>query len=257
MTKKGLIGAAALLCLASPLASAEVAQKGTLRVIVSGELNPRLLPRSEVAPVAVSFAGRIATTEETAPPQLRAISIAINRHGHLFHRGLPICHIGEISPASNREAIAACRSSLVGEGRFSSSVRLPEQSPFPSQGKVLAFNGFLHGKPAILAHIYGTNPAPTSIVLPFRIGTSTGAYGTVLEAFLPRATGDWGYVTGISMTLHRRFSVHGQRRSFISADCPAPPGFPGAVFPLARTSFAFANGKTLTSVLQRTCKVKR
>ena len=49
---------------------------------------------------------------------------------------------------------------------FCGERQAPEQSPFPSEGKVLAFNGRLHGTPVIFAHIYGTQPSPTSYVLP-------------------------------------------------------------------------------------------
>ena len=144
---------------------------------------------------------------------------------------------------------------MIGEGHFSADVRLPEQSPFPSQGKLLAFNARYQGAPAIFAHIYGTEPAPTSYVLPFLITHTRGTYGTVLEAQLPRVTGEWGFVTGISMALDRTFSYHGKPRSYLSAGCPAPAGFTGASFPLARTTFAFAGGLRLTSVLNRSCRV--
>ena len=58
------------------------------------------------------------------------------------------------------------------------------------------------------------------------------------------------------MTLSRRYSYRGQRHSYLSAGCPAPKGFPGVSFPLARTSFAFAGGMKLTSTLTRDCKVR-
>jgi hypothetical protein len=68
-------------------------------------------------------------------------------------------------------------------------------------------------------------------------------------------TGEWGYVTGLSMTLGRRFSYRGRSRSYLSAACPAPAGFSGASFPLARTSFDFAGGIGLHSILLRSCRV--
>jgi hypothetical protein len=251
--------AAALLALAAllvPLASAEVEQKRGVRVSVNGSIKPSKLPRTGSAPVAVSFAGKIGAAGSAGPPQLEKISIAINRHGRLDTRGLPRCRMGHIDPSTTREAIAACRSSLIGEGSFSANVKLPEQSPFPSQGKVLAFNGRFRGRPAVFAHIFGTQPVPTSIVLPFVITGTKGTFGTVLSASLPRVTGDWGYVTGISMTLQRRYSYRGKSRSYMSAGCPAPAGFHQVFFPLARTSFSFAGGLTLTSTLSRSCRVR-
>lgn len=246
-----LVGSAALL---SPLAYAETKEENGVRVSVDGKLLPKKLPRHGTAPVAVSVSGRIDSKPSSPPPQLKKLTIAINRHGHLSSRGLPRCRIGHIDPSTTSEAMATCGSALVGEGTFSANVRLPEQSPFPSNGKVLAFNGKLNGRPAIFAHIYGTDPVPTSYVLPFFIKSSGGTFGTILETSLPRVTGEWGYVTGISMTLDRRFTVRGKRRSFLSAGCPAPDGFGVAVFPLIRTSFGFEGGVKVTSTVNRVCK---
>lgn len=246
----------ALGALLVPLASAEVSQKRGVRVSVDGSLAPSKLPRNGAAPIAVSFAGKIGSSKAEGPPQLEKISIAINRHGKLDTRGLPRCRMGHIDPSTTNEAIAACRSALIGEGSFSANVKLPEQSPFPSDGKVLAFNGRYQGKPAVFAHIFGTKPVPTSVVLPFVVTTSGGTFGTVLTASLPRVTGDWGYVTGISMTLKRNFSYRGKQRSYMSAGCPAPAGFRQVPFPLARTTFSFEGGLALSSTLTRICRVR-
>jgi|SRR4249919_88376 len=248
-----LVVAAALL---TPHASAETKEEHGIRVSVDGKLLPKKLPRHGTAPVSVSVSGHIGSKPSSAPPQLKTLAIAINRHGQLYSRGLPRCRMGLIDPSTTREALAACRPALVGEGRFFASVRLPEQSPFPSNGKVLAFNGRLRGRPAILAHIYGTEPVPTSYVLPFFVKDSRGTFGTVLETSLPSVTGEWGYVTGISMTLDRSFSYRGKRRSFLSAGCPAPAGFGLAVFPLIRTSFGFEGGVQVTSTVNRVCKAR-
>jgi hypothetical protein len=248
---------AVLACLALvSLAQAEVVQRGHLRVAFDGDLTPKSLPRSGMAPVKVAVAAKIASTNSDAPPQLRQISIAINRNGRFTPAGLPLCHLRDIQPSTTANALKACRGSLVGEGQFSAKILLSQQAPFPSEGKVFAFNGVLNGKPAILAHVYGTEPVPTSYTLPFAIDSAKGTYGTVLRASLPSVTGDSGYITGLSLTLGRNFSSHGQRRSYLSASCPAPAGFPGAVFPFARASFGFA-GRTVTSVLTRSCKVSR
>ena len=247
----------ALCVLASPASKAETVREDGLQVGVSGRLSPKALPRTAKVPVAVSFAGRIQSTNPSGPPQLLSLKVALNRHGVLTYRGIPKCRMGHINPSTTAEAISACRSALVGTGRFSADVKLPEQSPFPSEGKVLAFNGRFKGRPAILAHIFGTQPVPTSYVLPFVISRTGGTYGVSMEASFPRVTGDWGFVTGISMKLDRRFRSGGKTHSYLAADCPAPKGFPGVNYPLARTSFSFEGGKTLTATMNRTCKVKR
>lgn len=241
-------GVLALLSLLAGTGQAEVSQKNGVRVAVQGSLSPNRLPRQGSAPVSVSVSGRIDALNEAALPQLQKMTVAINSAGHLDLRGIPHCRINHINPSTNQQALAACRSSLIGEGSFSADVKLPEQSPFPSEGRLLAFNGTIGGRPAIFAHIYGTKPLPTSFVFAFRVKQQKGAFGTVLEASFPRATGEWGYVTGISLDLNRK--------SFLSAGCPAPKGFSKAVFPLMKTSFAFAGGLNLISTLTRSCQAK-
>jgi hypothetical protein len=230
----------------SPYVGAEATQKQGVRVIVDGALTPKRLPRQGSAPVSVSVDGQI-EAKSSALPQLQRLSIAINSAGRLDLHGVPRCRINHINPSTNQEALAACRSSLVGEGSFSANVVLPEQSPFPSKGKLLAFNGTIGGRPALFAHIYGTNPLPTSYVFAFRIKESKGTFGTILETSFPKATGDWGYVTGISLKLDKRF---------LSAGCPAPEGFNKAAFALLRTSFQFKGGLDLQSTLTRSCEAK-
>lgn len=79
-------------------------------------------------------------------------------------------------------------------------------------------------------------------------------YGTTLSAQLPQVAAKWGYVTGISLNLGRRYTYRGKRRSYLSAGCPAPNGVLIVSFPFARASFGFAGGQTLTSVLTRSCR---
>ena len=254
---KGLALVVAVLLGLVAVAKAEVVQRDGLRVSFEGGMSPRSLPRTGTAPIAVAFKGTIASTDSSTPPQLRRVTIAINRHGRIDSTGLPLCSVEQIQPATTRNALQVCGDSLVGQGRFSARILLPEQAPFPSNGRIFAFNGTYRGQPAVLAHIYGTRPAPTSTTLPFRISRSAGAFGTRLTASLPQVTSEWGYVTGLEMKLQRRFSDRGKRRSFISAGCPAPAGFPGAVFPLARASYDFEGGVELGSTLVRNCRVRR
>jgi hypothetical protein len=235
---------------------AESEIKGGVRVSVTGKLTPNTLPRRGTAPIGVSIGGKISPTEPGTLPKLTKLTIAINRNGRLDAQGLPRCRIGRIRPSTTRQALDACGSALVGEGHFAADVKIPEQSPFPSQGKVLAFNGVLRGRPAIFAHIYGISPVPTSYVLPFTISRDSGKYGTELAASFPEVTGDWGYVTALTMNLHRRFLRRGRVHGYLSAGCPAPKGFTKVLFSLARTSFEFDNGVKIATTLNRTCTVK-
>jgi hypothetical protein len=243
----------AILALGS-LARAEVVQKGTLRVTFDGALTPKSLPRSGDAPVRVSVSAKIGTNNGSEPPQLKTMSIAINAAGHFDPSLLPVCTLRDIQPSTTENALKACGESLVGQGTFSAKVLLGQNAAFPSAGKLYAFNGRFNGHPAILAHVFGTDPVPTSFTLPFELLKSKGTFGTVLRASLPAVTGKSGYITGLSLNLGRTVGSGPNRKSYLSAGCPAPKGFPGATFPFARASFDFAHA-SLTSTLNRNCKV--
>jgi hypothetical protein len=252
----GWVAASAVaLCLAgASFAAAEVVQHGTLRVAVQGDLSPKTLPRTGTAPVAVKVGGRVSTTDGAEPPQLQKLEIEINRHGRIETAGLPTCKAEAIQTASNGRTLAVCGPALVGEGTFTGTISLPGTAPFPFEGKLLVFNALEHGRPVLLGHIYSPHPFATSFVIAFQVRSERhGEYGTVLTANLRQALGSKKNLTGIEMTLSRRYTYKGQARSYVSAGCPAPKGFPSANYPLARTSFGFAGGPTLTTVLSRTC----
>jgi DNA-binding beta-propeller fold protein YncE len=237
--------------------ASDVIQRGHVRVSVGAGIAPRRLPRHGAAPIHFSLSARIASTDGSVPPQLRRISVAINRNGHLDPAGLPICRFDAIQPSTTAGALAACRDSLIGEGSFRARVLIPQQAPFPSSGKIVAFNGRWQGHPAILAHVYGPKPVPTSYTLPFVVGTEhRGTYGTLLTATLPQFTSKWGYVTGISLDIGRSFRSGGSVHSYLTAACPAPPGFSTAAFPLSRAKLGFAGRKPITQTLTDTCAAR-
>lgn len=243
---------AVLAAAGATLAGAEFDQKGDVRVAVSGEMSPRTLPRSGAAPVSVSVSGRISPVGKAALPQLKKLTIEINRHGHLDFAGMPVCSLRQIQPATTAAALGACRGALVGEGTFSANVVLRGQPPYPSTGRLLVFNGREGSRRVLLGHIYTAQPFTNSFVIVFKVtAIHRGDYGTALVASLPSALGSWGYVTGIKMTLGRPYAP-----GFLSAGCPAPAGVRRVPFPLARTAFAFADGTKLSKALSRDCKAR-
>jgi hypothetical protein len=238
-------------------AGATRVRKGGLEVALRGAISPQALPRHGEAPVAVSLGGQISTTDGSALPQLKRLQIALSRGGRLETRGLPTCPLSRIAIATTSDALRACRPALVGQGSFHADIVLHGQAPYPSVGRLLVFNATEHGRPALYGHIYSSKPFATSFVIRFTIARPAhGGFGTVLTAALPEALGSWWYVTAIQMRLSRRYVVGGHSRSYLSAGCPAPEGFPGAIFTLARTTFTFAGGKRLEAKLTRSCRAR-
>lgn len=250
-----IIAAAALS--ASPSASAEVEQQGDVIVGFDGGIAPRALPRTELAPVAVSIKSSFKSAQgKDPPPQLRKIAIAINRAGEIFDRGLPTCRVREIQPATIKAARRICGEAIVGEGRVGVRVHLENQQPFTFKAPLLVFNAERHAKKRrLLAQVYGTKP-PSAFVLNFKISRRQGTFGTLIATTLPRPARKWAYVTNFEMRLKRTYAYRGERHSYISAGCAAPEGFPGAVYPFARASFGFAGGLGVSTTLVRDCLVR-
>ncbi len=259
MRRSTLIAVALLLALgAATIARAEVEIQDGVIVVFGGGISPRALPRDGAAPVAVTIDSSFKSTEGTdPPPQLRAISIAINRRGRIFDRGLPTCRVRKIQPATIAAARRICGGAIVGSGHVQVRIHLSNQPPFTFSGPMLVFHAKrLDGDRRLLAQVYGIKP-PSAFVLSFKIAKVPGELGTVIKTSLPQSASDWAYVTRFDMKLRRTYTYKGQKHSFVSAGCPAPEGTPGALYNFARANFGFAEGKRVAKTLVRDCVVKK
>lgn len=250
------IAAALLLCL-DVVALAEKNGEGDLVVAFNADLRPTVLPRQTPVPVAVRVAGdvKLLSGGTDRLPQLQTISVAINRQGRLYDRGLPVCNVEQIQPATETTARRICGDAMVGSGHVVLEARIPTQSPFTVRARLLVFNGpRRNGHKLILAQAYAQRP-PGAFVLTFRVSHGSGVFGTVMSTTLPPGAREWAYLTHFDMTLHRIYTYRGVRRSYISAACTAPPGFDRALFPLARATYRFADALSLATTVARSCHV--
>ncbi len=243
--------------LGAAVARGEISGDGYLFVSFNGGFAPHTLPRDRDVPVKVRLNTAIKTADGSRPPQLRRIALEINRYGHISTKGLPACRPALLESTDPPTALSRCGGALVGRGRFTANVEFPNRPLFTVHGKMLAFNGRAHGRPGILLHIYGSQPADVTVVLTFTIHhPPKGKFGTVLKTKIPRLAADLGYVTNVSMAFDRRYLYQGQEHSFLSARCAAPAGFPGAIFSFTRGTFTFAGGKQIATTLTRNCTVR-
>ncbi len=242
--------------LAAGVAKGELSQKGNVRISFQGGFAPKTLPRERTAPITVNVEGTIGTTDGTRPPALVEVEIGLNRSGHLSNRGLPVCRSPQLQSTSTETALAHCRPALVGSGHFSATLESGTSLP-NVDGRILAFNGRFRGAPALLLHFYVGAPAQVTLILPLAIThQAKGRFGTSLTTRIPRLAGGLGSITNISLEVGRQYSYQGQRRSYLSASCAAPSGFPGASFTFARGDFHFIDGRTITTTLGGDCKVR-
>ncbi len=238
------------------IASAQPVEKNGVVVNFGGGIFPSTLPRSGAAPVSVQMEGKITTTSGAAPPKLLTISLAINKYGKIDPTGLPTCSAAKLNSVPSAVAKRSCGAALVGHGNVTTRVALPGQNPFATNGGLLAFNGKVGGKPAILAQVSSVAPQPLTYVLEFVVEKTHGQFGNTLVAKLPPIASGYGYISAFDMDLSRQFPFHGKTESFASADCPAPKGFTKASFSFAKANFEFEGGTNVSSTLVRECKVR-
>lgn len=241
----------------SAYASGVVFQEKGLRVTVLSQLKPYKLPRTKPAPIAVFIAGHLSTPEGGIPPQLQRLTIDVNRHGLLQSRGLPVCRLGQIQPATTSQALSNCADALIGSGQFWAHIVFDDQAPVPTRGRLLVFNGRKHGHPALFAQIFTSHPFNSAFVIPFSIKKiHKGPYGTELTTYLPDALGEWGYLDRIKLTLKRDYTYRGEQLGYFNAACPAAKGAKRAAFPLAYATFSFAGHEPLSATVNKTCGVR-
>ena len=251
-----LLAVAALL--GAGVAQGELSQKGNLRISFDGNFSPRSLPRDRPAPVTVSVEGRDRNHRRQPPAAVRRIEIALNRHGRLSSHG----------PAGLHQPVAAVdqhadrpRTLPAGAGRawaLRRRSRVPKPGPdFRPTARYWPSTAGSGGKPALLLHLYMTTPVQTTFVLPLKISRNgKGQFGTVLSAQIPTLAGGLGSVTEIDLKIGREYTYRGQPRSYISASCAAPAGFPGAVFPLAKRQLLLRRRQEDRHDSRRDCHVR-
>ena len=249
--------AATLAFCATSLAEGVKTKRGNVLVFFDGGISPHQLPRIGTAPVTVSIDSSFKAYDGSdPPPQLREIAIGINREGRIFDRGLPTCRLRRIQPTTIEAARKTCGDAIVGHGHVQLRITISGQTPFAFDAPLLVFNAERsNGHRRLLAQVYGKRP-PSAFVLTFHILPVKGPFGTLIRTTLPESARRWAYVTHFEMTLGRTYVYRGERRSYVSAGCPAPDGFPGVVYPFARGKFTFAGGQEVVSTLTRDCKAR-
>lgn len=246
----------ALAGLAPAAAQAERTQRGNLISSLDGGLTPLALPRDRPVPVSVRLEGGLQTSDGALVPRVTRLELGLPAQGVVSTRGLPACPAHSIHDARPAEALAACRSALVGRGSIEARVSLPGQGPISVRSRVLVFNARTgHGGRGVLLHAYSADP-PTVAVLPLRLGKGKGRFGLALAGKLPPALGPWPRLSHFEITLFRRYSYRGRSRSYLSASCPIPKSFTAGFFSFAKASYRLADGRRISTGIARSCRAR-
>ena len=241
--------------LGAGLAHGERTQHGNLIVSLEGGLLPLKLPRDRPAPVSVHLDGGLRTGDGELLPRVTQVELGLPGQGVLSTRGLPTCSQRRLRNTTSVEARAACGAALVGTGELQADVLLPNQDPFSIHASLLAFNGRVGGRRAVILHAFAAKPS-TVAVLPFVLRRGSGRFGMTLVANLPPTLGPWPHFAHFEMTLPRRYVYRGRERSYLSASCPIPPRFTAGFFSFAKASFTLVGGRQVGTGIARGCRAR-
>jgi hypothetical protein len=254
MPRRRLKRTAALLCAVAALGAASVAQ-GALVIVddlvlhADGGFQPRSLPRHQFAPIDFQGYFDVAAKGGGPPVPLEQAVVDFDRDGRLNSGGLPVCTPQRVAAASTAEARQACGGAIVGSGRIEALVALPSGTVAASSPLTI-FNGpVLEGDPSVVLHARTAVPAPETyaIVVPIERRPGPFRYRATLD--LPPIAGGLGALTHVTVEIGRRFTIAGQRRSYVSARCSD-----GILQTHGR--FTFAEGTIIDGSVEKPCSAR-
>jgi hypothetical protein len=231
-------------------AGADTVRIDDLVFTVDGGITPKALPKRGEAPISLTVSGTISKEDGSHPPALKTLLLEFDRNGRLNTKGLPTCTVGKLLNTLTAQAKSVCGKALVGTGRVSADIALPEQAPFGAGGPLLIFNGAPKGGHQVLIfHVHAHVPAPTTFVTTATISKGKGKYGTAALVQIPSIVHGQGSLTAFKATLHKTWTYKGKKQSLLLARCPN-----GSLY--ARGEFLFADGTTGAGSVVRPCTPK-
>jgi hypothetical protein len=237
------------------VAQGERVQRGNLIVRLDGRFAPLALPRDHKAPVSVHLDAGLQTSDGSILPRVTSVELGIPGQGAINTNGLPACTRRQLRNTTSERALELCRPALVGTGRMVAQVKIPNQPAFVIDARLLAFNGTVHGRRAVIIHGISARP-PTVVALPFLIQLRPGKFGTVLVAHLPRDLGPWPRFARFEMDFSRRYISGGRHLSYLSASCPIPKILTAGYFSFAKATFTLADGRQVSTGIARSCRAR-
>jgi hypothetical protein len=225
---------------------------GDIIIYADGGFTPTKLPKNENAPITLRGGGRITTVSGALPPILETIDIEYDRHGSIETVGLPTCRAGQLEATTVEQARKSCGGAIVGKGKGSAIVKFEEQAPIPASSPITIFNGPKKGgNYTVLAHAYLKQPIVTTFIVPVVIEKiNKGLYGYRTQATIPKIANGAGIPIKGELTIGKRWTHKGVKRSYIKARCQT-----GRL--QARGQFTFKDGTFLSGTFLRPCTVRK
>lgn len=252
MPRGRLSRALALCCALAALTAAQAAADGALVKVndivlrTDAGFQPRSLPRHQFVPIGFQGYFDIAARGGGKPVALETATIDFDRDGRLSPAGLPVCPPARVADAGAQEARRACGGAIVGKGRIEVLLDLGG-GQVPVGSALTVFNGPPQaGHPTAVLHARFPAPVSQTLAIVAAIERRPGPFRYRATLAIPPIAGGLGAITRVEARLGRRFSVNGQRRSYLAAHCSD-----GIL--RTRGRFGFADGTIVDGSVEKPC----
>ncbi len=190
-------------------------------ISVTAGIAPRELPAHGNAPVEVSSVTRVKSTNGLPAPALTQLTIAFDKHGSVYTKGLPVCTAAKLANTTPETARKRCREAIVGEGTGAAEVNLPGKAPMTIRSPLTLFNAPpVGGRPSLIAHAYETVPAPKTLLVSFPIErVSLGRYGYRVKIQIPPIAEGFGSATLAEATVGKTWKHGGKTVGYTNGHC--------------------------------------
>ncbi|HWC49701.1 MAG TPA: hypothetical protein VG448_12535 [Solirubrobacterales bacterium] len=174
-----------------------------------------------------------------------------DKNGAVNVKGLPVCTAGQLQSRDTAAAKKACPKAIIGSGKTTVEVALPEQKPILVNSALTVFNGGQSGgTTTFYIHAFFFAPVSGAIVTTVKIKKiHHGRYGLKSVATIPKIANGNGSVKSFDLKIGRTFTYKGKKESVLSARCSD-----GKLE--ARASSVFADGTRASAAIIRPCTSK-
>jgi len=233
------------------IAKPVVIAAGNLVFTLNASVSPTVLPKNELVPIGFKISAALRTKDGKHPPAAQSFEGYLDKNGIINDKGLPVCRQGQLEARTTGDALAVCKSALIGRGFATAEVEFAESAPFDAKGPLLVFNGGTRGNSTlVLIHVYASVPAPTAFITRIQIEKiNKGRFGYSIKSKIPVVAGGAGSLTKFSIANKKFFTYQGNKKSYFLGKCPT-----GRF--LAEGSVSFSDSSRLKGIIVVPCTPK-
>jgi hypothetical protein len=239
----------ALAVLVAGSAQAALVETGNLILRADGSFEPRSLPKHSFAPIEFQGHFDIGAKSGGMPPTLDRVVVEFDRDGHLSAGRLPSCLPEQVAGAGTEEARRTCAGAIVGTGQIDVLVSVGG-GVVPASSPLTIFNGPRQdGHPTAILHARIAAGATQTFAILVPIEKQRGEFRYRATVEIPPIAAGLGALTHVDVTIGRRFTAGGQRRSYVSARCSD-----GIL--RTRGAFTFDDGTIIEGAVEKFCRAR-